>query len=213
MALKRSFGFCALAVCIAHAPVAHAQEPPPLPLFVIDVQGAIANFPADPLLAASRGLTETELPGRGLGGNLAVHLFPLRLRAVTIGLGGRLTVARATRSPAELTSQRSVTERFTYLGPQLSLNFGTGDGWSYLSGGIAASTWSLVPQGAAPLPPDDERLKTIDYGGGARWFARPHLAFSFDVRFYAVNPGSPAFGLPGSPRTTFLVFGAGVSFK
>ena len=36
------------------------------------------------------------------------------------------------------------------------------------------------------------RLKTINYGGGARWFAKAHVAFSFDVRFYAINPG-PAF--------------------
>ena len=79
--------------------------------------------------------------------------------------------------------------------------------------GSIASTWSLVPDGSSPQPPDEERLKTIDYGGGARWFARPHLAFSFDVRFYAINPSSPTFALPGGPRTTLLVFGVGVSLK
>ena len=42
-------------------------------------------------------------------------------------------------------------------------------------------------------PPDDEPLNTINYGGGARWFIKPHVAFSFDVRFYAINPGL-AFG-------------------
>ena len=106
-----------------------------------------------------------------------------------------------------------MTERFTYLAPQLSLNFGTGAGWSYLSGGIAASKWSVVPNSSVPLLPDDERLKTIDYGGGARWFAKPHLAFSLDVRFYAINPSSPAPGLPGAPRTTLFVIGAGISLK
>ena len=63
--------------------------------------------------------------------------------------------------------------------------------------------------------PDAERLKTIDYGGGARWFAKPHLAFSFDVRFYAINPSH--FRQPGWPeqvlRTTLFVVGAGVSIK
>jgi len=29
----------------------------------------------------------------------------------------------------------------------------------------------------------------------ARWFAKPHLAFSFDVRFYAINPGGPSIHL------------------
>jgi hypothetical protein len=210
---KRSLGLCALAICFLHAGAAGAQEAPPLPLFVVDLQGTIANFPSDPLLAASRGLTQAELPGRGIGGNLAVHVFPLRIGPVTVGLGGRLTASRARSAPPEATGLRPVTERFTYLGPQLSLNFGTGAGWSYLSGGLAASTWSLVSGGGTNLPADEERLKTLDYGGGARWFARPHLAFSFDVRFYAVNPGSPTLEFPGSPRTTFMVFGAGISLK
>jgi hypothetical protein len=113
----------------------------------------------------------------------------------------------------EASGLRAVTERFNYLGPQLSFNLGTGVGWSYISGGIAASTWSVVPVGAIAQPPDEERLKTIDYGGGARWFAKPHLAFSFDVRFYAINPSSPAAGLPSGPRTTLLVIGAGISVK
>jgi hypothetical protein len=139
----------------------------------------------------------------------------LKLGAVTFGVGGRLSTSRAHRTPDPQTEPtlRGVTERLTYLGPQISLNFGTGAGWSYLSSGINASTWSIVPDGSIPQPPDEERLKTIDYGGGARWFARPHLAFSFDVRFYAINPSSPTAALPGGPRTTLLVFGVGVSLK
>ena len=170
---------------------------------MIDLHGTNTSFPDDPNLAASRGLSQSELPGRGLGGDVAVHVYPFKYRAVTFGLGGRLTVSRAHRSQ-ENPALRPVTERFTYLGPQLSFNFGTGDGWSYISGGIAASTWSVVPDGSMPQPPDEERLRTIDYGGGARWFIKSHLAFSFDVRFYAINPTSPTFTLPGGPRTTLL---------
>ena len=66
---------------------------------------------------------------------------------------------------------------------------------------------------ATARAPDVERLKTIDYGGGARWFAKRHLAFSFDVRFYAINPSTPVNGLPPSPRTRLFVVGAGVSIK
>jgi hypothetical protein len=145
-----------------------------------------------------------------------VHLFPFRFRAVTFGLGGRLISASAHRnqdSQPATASLRPVTERFTYLGPQLSFNFGTGSGWSYLSGGIAASTWSVAVDGLPAAAPDEERLKTIDYGGGARWFAKPHLAFSFDIRFYAINPSTPVNGLPGGPRTRLFVVGAGVSIK
>ena len=43
---------------------------------------------------------------------------------------------------------------------------------------------------------------------------KTHLAFSFDVRLYAINPGTPfVLGALGSPRTTLLVIGAGISIK
>jgi hypothetical protein len=164
-------------------------------------------------LAASRGLNLQELPGRGFGGAVGLHLYPFKAGPVTFGVGGRLSTTQAGRTPAPQSSLRSVNGRFTHFGPQLSLNFGSGAGWSYLSGGISTSKWSIVPDGAVPLPPDEEGLKTLDYGGGARWFAKPHLAFSFDVRFYAVNPGTPVPGLPSGPRTTLLVVGAGISLK
>jgi hypothetical protein len=193
-----------------------AQEPPPIPRVVVDLHGVLAGFPDDEALALSRGLSLAELAGRGLGGAFGVHVYPFRFRAITFGFGGRLASLRASQDPgpqAAPGSVRPVSERLTSLGPQLSFNFGTGAGWSYLSGGISGSTWSVVADGSLPLPPDRERLKTIDYGGGARWFAKPHLAFSFDLRFYAVNPRSPGAGLPGGPRTTLFVVGAGVSLK
>jgi hypothetical protein len=212
--LRTFIVLCVLAVVFGSAHPADAQEPPPpIPRFVIDLHGTVARFPSDPNLALSRGLDLSELPGAGLGGDVAVHLYPFKYRAVTFGIGGHLTRSRAHRSQAQESTLRPVTERFTYLAPQLSFNFGTGAGWSYISGGISASTWSLVPDGSIPQPADGDRLKTIDYGGGARWFAKPHLAFSFDVRFYAINPGKPTLALPGSPRTTLTVFGVGISLK
>ena len=200
-----------LAPVFGSAQAADAQEPPPpIPRFVLDLHGTVHTFPADSTLALSRGLDQSELPGVGLGGDLAAHVYPFKYRAVTFG---RITTSRAHRTQTQESALRPVTERFTYLGPQLSFNFGTGAGWSYISGGIAAATWSVVPDGAIPQPPDEERLRTIDYGGGARWFAKPHLAFSFDLRFYAINPSSPTFTLPGGPRTTLMVVGAGISIK
>jgi hypothetical protein len=203
-----------LAAVVGSAHPADAQEPPPpIPRFVVDLHGTVATFPANPNLALSRGLDQRELPGAGLGGDVAAHVYPFKYRGVTFGIGGRFTRSRAHRTPTQESALRPVSERFTYLGPQLSFNFGTGFGWSYISGGIAASKWSVVPDGSIPQPPDEERLRTIDYGGGARWFAKPHLAFSFDVRFYAINPSSPTLALPGGPRTTLMVFGAGISVK
>ena len=70
-----------------------------------------------------------------------------------------------------------------------------------------------MPDAQQPLPADEERLTTINYGAGARWFARPHVAFTFDVRFHEIYPGTPQGGLPGSPRMNMLIIGAGVSLK
>jgi len=207
---------CVLAVSIlASSHAALAQEPPPpIPPFVVDIHATVNKFSKDPAVAASRGLNQSELPGVGLGSDVAVHVYPFRFRAITFGLGGRLARLRARQSPAasETIVLRPVTERFTYLGPQLSFNFGTGDGWSYISGGISASKWSVVPDGSISQPLDEQRLKTLDYGGGGRWFIKPHLAFSFDLRFYAINPGTATASVSG-PRTTLMVFGVGVSVK
>jgi hypothetical protein len=204
-------------IAFGFASLADAQEAaPPIPFVVVDLHGNSSKFPDHFQLAESRDLEQAELPGLGFGGQLGLHLYPVKLRAVTFGLGGQLMLLHASRAPqivSEQTTLRAVSERLTSIAPQLSFNFGTGAGWSYLSGGIGTSKWSVVPKGGPTLPPDEEALKTINYGGGARWFAKAHLAFSFDVRFYALNPSSPTGGLPGSPRTTLMVVGAGISIK
>jgi len=205
----------ALAVLMAPAAPAFAQEPPPkIGPFVVDIHGAVPRFPDSEGLAESRGLSIAELPGSGLGVQIAAHVYLLKIKAVTIGIGAEGMASRARQTPAEgATSTRAVTEQFRTLDGQLSLNFGTGKGWSYISAGIGQSIWSVVPDGLEPVFGDEERLKTINYGGGARWFSKRHLAFSFDVRFYAINPGTGSFGFPGSPRTTLLSIAAGVSVK
>ena len=192
------------------------DRPPTIGPVVLDLRGTFPNFPGDTQLAASRGLSTAELPGRGLGVEIGAHVYLFSWRAVTVGIGGQLTLARAHWSePAvpEGTSPRGVTEHFVSVAPQLSLNFGSGDGWSYLSGGIGRSVWSIVPDGADRILSDEERLPTINYGGGARWLTTRHVAFTFDVRFHAIDPGGAHAGHPGSPRTTLLIMGAGVSLK
>jgi hypothetical protein len=194
-----------------------AQEPPPrIPWYVLDFHATVPSFPSDPILADSRGMSLAELPGAGLGLQAGLHFYPLRWRAITFGIGGEVTGNRSRQTPpaTSTTQLRGAEEKFLSASPQLSFNFGSGHGWSYLSGGIGVSQWSLIPDGRdEPFPGDTERLKTINYGGGARWFAKPHIAFSFDLRFYAINPGTPYLGNPGSPRARLLVIGAGVSIK
>ncbi len=207
-------------VLVSCARPALAQDPPPpIPRVVVDLHGSIPRFPTDdPLLAASRNMTLAELPGSGVGAQIGLHVYPLRTRLVVVGLGGELAIGRARQTPAlgvpvaGATPLRASEERITSLSPQLSLNFGNGSGWSYLSAGLGQTTWSLATEDLVDYPPNSDRLKTVNYGGGARWFIKPHLAFSFDVRFYALNPGF-AYIFPATPRTTLLIIGAGISVK
>jgi hypothetical protein len=214
--MRPSVFACASLIALLAASRALAQDPPPkIGPFVVDLHVTVPRFPQDQQLAQSRDMTLAELPGNGLGMLVGVHVYPLRWRAVTFGLGGEFATGRARQTPtAAQTTIRPATERLTTITPQLSFNFGTGNGWSYISGGLGRSTWAVTPQGQEGFAADSERLKTISYGGGARWFMKTHLAFSFDARFYAINPGTPfVAGALGSPRTTLIVIGAGVSVR
>ena len=105
----------------------------------------------------------------------------------------------------------TVTTRFTAFSPQLSFNFGDGDGWSYLSGGVGTSR--LTVSSEQLTVPEQRRAGTLNYGGGARWFVRPGVAFSLDLRFFAISPLVQTLTEPGSPRMTLLALNMGVSFK
>jgi hypothetical protein len=201
----------------AAAPAGAQDQPPRIPFIVVDLHGAFVNFPGTKALADSRNLEIGQLPGSTIGGDVALHIYPLRWRAITFGIGGRVMGARARQVPVSADDQTPaltpVTERFLTGAPEISFNFGSGHGWSYISGGIGRSVWQVVPDGGDPQDPDEERLQTSNYGGGARWFIKRHLAFSFDVRIYGIKAGTPSFGFKGSPRTNLLVIGAGVSVK
>jgi hypothetical protein len=208
---------------------AFAQEPPPpLPRAVLDLHGVIPVFPNDARqLASSRpvpgrapsqdnptgALTVPELPGAGFGGSAGLHIYLFKIKAMTIGVGGEVMIGASSSTPIEGTGLTAVDERLKTADGQVSLNFGSGRGWSYLSGGIGRSTWSLRSAAAPETTADAELLPTVNYGGGARWFAKKHLAFSIDVRLYEIQPGTPVAQFTGSPRTRLFVVGAGISLK
>ncbi len=212
-----------LLLLLAAAP-AFAQDPPPrIGPFVIDLHATVPQFPnEDEQLAASRGMRVAELPGNGLGVQASAHVYLLKVKVITLGIGAEFAASRARKTPDAPTpttttpsaALRPSEERFSTFSPQLSLNFGNGHGWSYLSGGIGFSNWALVPEGQEGFDADSESLRTLNYGGGARWFAKSHLAFSLDVRFYMIDPGTPFLAnQPGSPKTTLMIIGAGISLK
>lgn len=206
-------GLCVSLGQHAVAQQAAVDETRPIGPFVVDLHGSVARFGADAQLAASRGIPSEQLPTTGLGLTAGAHWYPIRLKALTLGIGASWLTARATTSPdlEKTPTAVAMVTRFTALNPQLSFNFGHKRGWSYISGGLLTSVLSVDASGATRR--SSPGLKTINYGGGARWFAKPRVAFSFDVRFYAVNPAPATAEYPGNPRGTFTVFSAGVSLQ
>ena len=194
-----------------------AQDPPePIGRFAADLRAAMPNFPDDGAIANAIAVPEDNLPGRGLGLSAGLHVYPLRMGKVTLGIGGELLIARASRTlePEDDggTPGPTVSSRFTSLSPQVSLNFGSRRGWSYLSAGFGFGGLT-IENDAAPVASPDGRLGTINYGGGARWFAQEHLAFTFDVRFHRYGAQEAIVGRPAYPGGRILVLSAGISVK
>jgi len=200
-------------LCAAAAPAAAQEAVPRIPLFAVDVRATFPRFPSTQALADSRGLNLNELPGLGIGVDVAANIYFFRWRAMTIGIGGEAMTSVAHQSPQNAIYVPT-TERFRTVDAQLSLNFGSANGWSYLSGGIGGSYWSLIPDGGAATPQDDLARTTINFGGGARWFAKKHLALSVDGRFYALQDVPEPNGMyPASPKATMFIFGVGIAVK
>lgn len=183
--------------------------------FAVDIRGALARYGRDPVLASNVGAAPARLPANGLGIDVGAHWYFFRWRAITFGIGASVLTSRGEQPPSsdgQGGTGAGVRTTFSAVAPQLSFNFGTRRGWSYLSGGMASSRFHVATDPRADEP--DRRAKTINYGGGARWFTRPHLAFTFDVRVYAISPQPAAgAGAPATPRMTLLVVSVGVAIK
>ena len=193
---------------------ADAQDPGPIGPFVLDLGGALVGVGQDADLASNRGLWPSQLAPRSIGLSVGGHAYLFRWRAITFGVGVSALVSSTGRTPGKGDPNPkgpTVKTRFSAVSPQLSFNFGDGDGWSYLSGGLGTSRMTVYPE--QPTVPEQRRSGTLNYGGGARWFIKPGLAFSFDVRLFAISP-IPEFGdLPGSPRMTRFAVSVGLSVR
>jgi hypothetical protein len=110
------------------------------------------------------------------------------------------------------TNGPTVRRHFTTFSPEISLNFGHRNGWSYISGGMFGRS-KLYADRADKEAVNPPYRSTVNYGGGARWFTSDHVAFSVDFRWYSVAEQLAAAGLIAQPRTTLLVLSGGLSFK
>lgn len=200
-----------------------AQRRDPIGPYAFDLRGTFAKYKLQPSVATDLAVQPENLPTRSIGLVAGVHWYPLHAGQVTLGIGGQVAVARGSRTlePKPTTGSAAaqptaatptVLRHFRSIAPEVSLNFGHRNGWSYVSGGLGRSQLFLEradrPVGSAP------GRKTIHYGAGARWFVNHHLAVSLDLRWYAVSPqpASPATGIE-QPRTTFLVLSGGIALR
>ncbi len=200
------------------APGAAAQEPEKEPIgrFAVDARVALPRYPDDPATVTALGVTAENLPGRGLGLAAGVTVYPARLGKVALGIGGEWLLSRGSKTldPEEEggPSGPKVTTRFSALSPQVSLNFGGRNGWSYVSGGIGWVSFTTELEDA-PVADATGRTRAFNYGGGARWFAKEHVAFTFDLRFYRIDPQEATTGRPAYDGRRIMAFSAGISLK
>ena len=206
-----------LAMCVfvlAAASEAASQPLQPVGPYVIDARGSLARFKEDAAIAGTIDVTADNLPTRGLGMTAGAHWYPIRWRRIAFGVGAEMLLARDSRSKdATATSEAgpTVTTRLSAISPQLSLNFGKGDGWSYISGGIGWARLTAERDDVAAAAAD--RSRATNYGAGARWFTSPRLAFSVDLRFYAINARPATATQPEFPRNRLMVISAGISVR
>ncbi len=226
-----------VACLLAVTAVGAAAQDEPIGRYVIDIRGSTVGLGQNEELARVRRLAPNQLPSRGIAVNLGGHFYFLRLGPVTFGLGASVLSTAAHQPPVEpedptpggfpgfttgppttdeeemepLIEGLPVTSRFTALSPQISFNFGHRNGWSYVGGGLGVSRLNVYPQ--QPTTPVQRRARTLNYGGGARWFLTPNVALSIDLRFFAISPLEQLGEQPGSPRQTLMAANIGVSVR
>jgi hypothetical protein len=200
---------CCLLVCLAIAAPVSAQQKEPIGRFVADIRGIFARHKAEPSVATELGVGATNLPARSFGLVGAAHFYPWRTNKITLGVGGNFVLGHGSRTlqipsadGTTTTPSPTVRRHFTSIAPEISLNFGHRNGCSKLYSDRADAAATGAPQ-----------RKTLNYGGGARWFTKERLAFSVDFRWYSVAEQPAGTGIVLQPRTTLLVLSGGISIR
>jgi hypothetical protein len=190
------------------------------------VRGALGGFPRDTVFFPSVP-SGTVVPTRGFGLELGGHVYLFGLGPARIGIGASVFRVHHQTSPADPPDPPAGTSTpppprtvpdvdatLTTLAPQVSFNFGTADGWSYLSAGYGRAQVNTATSGTATAAVRESGpLSSINVGGGARWFRSPHLAVGFDVRFHLLSARSQPPPLLGTPGSMVITAAAGISLK
>ena len=148
-------------------------------------------------------------------------MYLFRARIVSLGVGVAALVARGSATTDAQSTTESVfpevTTRVRSLTPQISLNFGHRQGWSYLSGGLGrargASEVSRALTATSPSTVEIGWVRTLNYGGGARWFLGDHIALNLDLRWHTLPLVAATATQAGAGRATLIVAGGGISIR
>ena len=203
-----AFGGRAAAQQDPGAAAAATDDPAPVawPRVVVDAHGASSGVPSAagfyPPLPA-----DVLIANRGFGVAGAGHVYFGALGAARVGAGASVTAVRATQDFTSLT--------MWLLAPQVSFNFGTPQGWSYVSGGAGAGALRGrfdAGDGEASQSRASGVLATLNVGAGARWFITSHVAVSFDLRLHRIGANADGEGGPTS-ATIVGAASVGLSFK
>ena len=171
---------------------AQALNPGPPGPFVFDIRGATSGLPSSEAFVPDPETTAT-IPTRGFGGSAGVHVYAIQIGPARLGAGVDVLYARGTTVDAIST--------LTSVDPQLSLNFGTSDGWSYVSAGVGVTGVDAEPAEIS------ESVRSLNWGGGVRWFLSPHLGVGFDVRIRHLSAGDVL------PKNMSVAVAVGLSLK
>ena len=219
--MPRTVAAIVLAIAVLTPAASSAQVSAPGP-YVIDLRGAMSGAPGSgsfyPPVA-----TAITVPQRAFGFGAGAHVYTFRFGAARVGFGVDVMRARGTArtdaSAVETTSIEGVESTGTFnaamtvttIAPQLSFNFGTHEGWSYLSVGYGRSTTHAEVNVPASFAEEsgsrDRHTAALNFGGGARWFLREHLAVGFDVRFHRLLAGNAV------PSTQVVGLSVGMSLR
>jgi hypothetical protein len=162
---------------------------------VIDVRGATLKVPQTSNFYPDLP-PDTIIPARGFGVSLGAHAFPIALGTRRIGIGVDVLLTRATATtppastapgsgdpPATNVQPPDVAVSMRVVAPQISINFGTAHGWSYLSAGAGPARVESTAGSETVV-----RSKvSVNAGAGARWFVTGHLGVGFDLRGHWVG--------------------------
>lgn len=205
--MLRLLEFVAALLIPAAASAQDVLPGPPGP-YVFDLRGttmgvpqAFGFYPAIP--------ADALVPARGFGLDAGGHVYFGQWGPARLGIGASYVHVRGTSG-----EDIAITARL--VAPQLSFNFGTSRGWSYVSGGagVAQVSGRASPAaGADAASRGSGALLALNVGGGARWFFAPRFAITFDLRLHRIAEQAPRGGAPGTPASVLGSASVGLSFK